>query len=243
MTSPLFRIDDIGASTKQFEQYGKKWLRPFSNFGPLKRLSPLRQWGPYEELTGPEWETFLQIFREHHIVPLIAITACWVDEQSRLIPFPDKFPQEAAVLKHAADREEITIANHGLTHCVVGRHLPRPFASNRAFHREFLPTLDQQVHTQHIQKSQHILETFFDRTIDTLIPPGNLWSIKTSRAIKGTNIKTIMCAHPMADAPTEMEGVEFMNDNHDVVRFHDRELRLYGPSWLEATISQHQSRA
>lgn len=240
--TPLFRIDDIGASTKQFEQYGKKWLRPFSNFGPLKRLPPSRMWGPYEELTGSEWERFLEIFRKHRIVPLIAITACWVDDKSRLIPFPEKFPDEATVLKQAANRDEIEIANHGLTHCVVGKHLPRRFSSNRALHREFLPTLDQDVHTQHIQESQRILETFFDRTIDTLIPPGNLWSIKTYQAAKGTSIKKIICARPIADAQIQMEGIEFIDDTHGVIRFHDRELRLYGTSWLEDTIAKHQSR-
>lgn len=242
MTSPLFRIDDVGASTKQFEQYGTFRLRPFSNFGFLKRLPPFRMWGPYEELTGNEWREFLQIFREHHIVPLVAITACWVDEQARLIPFPEKFPDEAAVLKQAANRGEIQIANHGLTHCVVGKHLPRPFSSNRVFHREFLPTLEQKVHTQHIQDSQRILETYFGRTIDTLVPPGNLWSIKTYRALEGTNLKKIFCARPMADAQVQMQGVEYLDDNHGVVRFHDRELRLYGTPWLEETIAKHQSR-
>ncbi len=238
--TPLFRIDDIGASTKQFEQYGKKWLRPFSNFGSLKRLPGLRMWGPYDELTGNEWEKFLRIFRENHIVPLVAITACWVDEHSHLIPFPEKFPDEATVLKQAADRGEITIANHGLTHCVVGKHLPRMFSSNRAFHREFLPTLAQDVHTQHIQESQQILETFFNRTIDTLVPPGNLWSIKTYRALQGTNLKKIMCARSMADAQIQMPGVEFIDDNTGVVRFHDRELRLFGADWLKQTMTQHQ---
>lgn len=240
--TPLFRIDDIGASTKQFEQYGKKWLRPFSNFGFLKRVPPFRMWGPYEELSSHEWKTFLQIFREHHIVPLIAITACWVDEKYRLIPFPEKFSEEAAVLKQAANRGEIQIANHGLTHCVVGKHLPRLFTSNRAFHREFLPTLDQEVHTQHIHDSQRILESYFGRPIDTLVPPGNLWSVKTYRAAEGTNIKKIMCASPMADAQIQMQGIEFINDNRGVVRFHDRELRLYGAAWLEKTIELHQSR-
>lgn len=243
MTFPLFRIDDIGASTKQFEQYGKKWLRPFSNFGSLKRLPALRMWGPYDELSANEWEKFFRIFRENHIVPLIAITACWVDEKSRLIPFPEKFPNEARVLKQAANRGEIQIANHGLTHCVVGKHVPRRFSSNRAFHREFLPTLEQEIHTQHLRESQHILETYFGRAIDTLVPPGNLWSIKTYRAAQETNIKKIMCARPMADAQIQMEGIEFIDDRHGVIRFHDRELRLYGASWLKETIVKHQSKA
>ncbi|MBI4256902.1 DUF2334 domain-containing protein [Candidatus Uhrbacteria bacterium] len=238
MSLPIFRIDDIGASTKAFEQYGNRWFRPFSNFGPLKRIPPFRMWGPYQELTADQWLVFLQIFREHHIVPIIAITATWVDENSHLIPFPEKFPDEANTLKQAADRHEIIIANHGLTHCVVGKHLPRPCSSNRSFHREFLPTLDQEVHTQHICASQKILETFFDRPIEMLVPPGNVWSIKTYHALQGTNIKKIMCSRHMVETHEEMEGVQFIDDHKGVVRFHDRELCLFGEPWLRRVITQ-----
>ena len=94
----IFRIDDIGASTKQFEQYSK--IRG-GNFWFLKRIWPFKSMGPYSELTASEWETFLNIFSENSIKPIISITASWVDKDSSLTPFPEKFPAESAVLKKA----------------------------------------------------------------------------------------------------------------------------------------------
>ena len=127
----IFRIDDIGASTKQFEQYSRyRW----ANYGFLKRLPGLRAWGVYQELTAAEWEKFLKIFKNHNIKPLIAVTAAWVEKDSSLTPFPSKFPDEAQILKDARKEGKIDIANHGLTHCVVGRHLPAWRHSNRFYH-------------------------------------------------------------------------------------------------------------
>ncbi len=66
-----FRIDDIGASTKHFNQHGKRWLRlfgrkvlyvPFADIWFLKRIWPLKGWAAYDELTVQEWREFLEIF-------------------------------------------------------------------------------------------------------------------------------------------------------------------------------------
>ena len=99
------RIDDIGASTKQFEQYGRQdfgWLHfPWANYSFLKRTWPFKKWGPYQELTTKEWTNYISIFRHFDIKPIVAITASWVDKNSQLTPFPEKFPEEATILKEA----------------------------------------------------------------------------------------------------------------------------------------------
>jgi hypothetical protein len=243
----IFRIDDIGASTKQFNQHGKKWFNlfgrkilyfPFSNLGFLKRIDPFRGWAKYDELTAEEWKDLFIVFEQNKIKPIIAITANWVDENSVLIPFPEKFPEQAKLLKEAFLSDKIIIANHGLTHCVVGKHLPKFWGSNRNFHREFLPRLDQVVHSEHILKSQEILEGFFEKKIEILVPPGNLWSLKTYSALEGTNIKFVMCNKYMADSDQEMKNIVFLPDSNNMFVFHDRELKLYGVKWLKEIINK-----
>lgn len=246
----ILRFDDIGASSKIYNQHGKKLFRvkniplfyfPLADFLFFKRIWPFAKAGPYNELTASEWQGFLQIFKEENVRPLIAITAAWVDEKNRLIPFPSKFPEEADMLKHALEEGVIEIANHGLTHCVVGKHLPKLFSSNREYHREFWPYLDQKVHTEHILQSQKILEDYFQKKIDTFVPPGNIWSIKTYRAIRQTNIKNVLCSRYMIDSLEPMEGIEFLEDRTHSLVFHDRDLKLYGSEWLKKTIALHRN--
>ena len=241
MKEILFRIDDIGASTKHFNQHGKKWFYirgkkvfyfPFANLWFFKKIWPFKKWAMYDELTLSEWKEIMSVFKAHHIVPIIAVTASWVEADSSMTPFPEKFPEEASFLKEAFLNNDIVIANHGLTHCVVGKHMPLFFGSNRAFHREFLPSLDESIHRAHILKSQEILEAFFEKPIEILVPPGNLWSEKTYRALKGTHVKKIMCSTYMADSDKPMDDIEFIPDGEGVLAFHDRELKLYGKEWL-----------
>ena len=61
----------------------------------------------------------------------------------------------------------IEIANHGLTHCVLIENLfyPRPFSSNRKFHREFWKWLSPEIHKEHIYRSQEILSNYFNEDI------------------------------------------------------------------------------
>jgi hypothetical protein len=243
--TPIFRIDDIGASTKHFNQHGKKHVKlfgkipfyfPFANVGFFKRVEPFRGWAVYDELTVNEWKDILMVFKEHSIVPIIAVTATWVERDGMLTPFPQKFPGEALLLKEALHRGEIMIANHGLTHCVVGKHLPRFWSSNRKYQREFLPELPKETHREHIVHSQDILESYFERPIDILVPPGNLWSIKTYQALHGTNITKVMCNRYMRDSDEPMHGIDFIPDTKDMAVFHDRELKLYGTQWLREKI-------
>lgn len=241
----LIRIDDIGAASKIYNQYGKSLFTvkgypvfyfPFAQISFFKRIWPFKGWGPYQELTPSEWEGILAVFKKNNIRPLIGITACWVDEKNQLIPFPEKFPQEAAFLKSAFQKGDILIANHGLTHCVVGKHLPRFSQSNRQQHREFWPELAQEIHTEHIQKSQAILENFFEKPIITFIPPGNVWSYKTYKALQGTSIKQVTCNRYMLDSDETMEGIEFLDDQINTLVLHDRDLKVRPLSWLEQKI-------
>jgi len=52
----------------------------------------------------------------------VGITACWVTYDGDLIPFPEKYPEQADLLKFGSESGLLEIANHGLTHCVVGKH-------------------------------------------------------------------------------------------------------------------------
>ncbi|NMC51673.1 DUF2334 domain-containing protein [Candidatus Kuenenbacteria bacterium] len=235
-----WRIDDIGASTKYYNQWGKKsftwrgityFYFPWANYGFLKRVWPFRGWAKYEELTAEDWRKYLKIFEDNGIVPIVSIAATWVDENSNLTPFPEKFPAEAAMLKQAADKELITIANHGLTHCVVGNHLPYSRYSNRKMHREFWPDLPSSLHREHILESQKILENYFGRSIEIFVPSGNVWSIKTYEALKETNIKKVIANRYMLDSNKQMVGIEFIQDE-DFVRLHDRDLKLRSRKWL-----------
>ncbi len=242
----IFRIDDIGSSTKYYNQHGKRLFTfrgiplfyfPLADFWFLKRIKPFKEWAPYEELTGNEWKTLLDIFKKNNIKPIVAVTACWVDEKNNLIPFPEKFPEEAEILKKASKNGDIVIANHGLTHCVVGKHLPKIFGSVRKYHREFWPEIDQKIHDEHIIKSQKILEDYFEKNIEIFIPPGNIWSLKTYNALKKTNIKQIIANAYMQDSNEKLENMRFINDSHGYFNFHDRELKLFGPKWLEDQIN------
>lgn len=236
-----FRIDDVGASTKYYNQHGKKVFKwrglpifyyPLANVWFFKRAWPFKQWAPYEEITKEEWLSFLEIFASYNIAPIISITAAWVDKSSVLAPFPEKFPGQAGVLKEALQRDRIVVANHGLTHCVVGEHLPRFWRSNRKEHREFWPHLPQEVHTEHILRSQEILEGFFERPITLFVPPGNVWSQKTYQALLKTNIKKVISGRYMMDSNQPMQGIEFVSDRQGFFNFHDRELKLHGKEWL-----------
>ncbi len=218
----IFRIDDIGASTKQFEQYGR-WK--IGNFLFLKTIWPFKKWGPYGELTEKEWEQFLKIFEQNNIKPIIAITACWVEKDGNLTPFPEKFPKQAKLLKQAFLDGKVEIANHGLTHCVVGEHLPKFWGSNRKYHREFWPYLSQEIHNEHIFKAQEILENFFAKPVNIFVPPGNVWSYKTYLALQKTNIKKVISGRYMGDSQELMQGIEFIDDTNGFVCLHDKDLK------------------
>jgi len=222
------RIDDIGASTKRYEVYSK---RLFGNFLYLKYLQSFRAWGPYREMTVEEWGEVFGILEQFNAKLTVGITATWVDRNGELIPFPKKFPQRAETLKEGLESGLLEIANHGLTHCVVGRHLPRLFSSNRKYHREFWDWLPRKVHSDHLEHSQNILQDYFETGITTLIPPGNVFCKHTIDAAEANGIKRINCL--AKNSPVSQMRII---GNESVIDFHDREIVLEGVEWLKRKL-------
>lgn len=92
------RIDDIGASTKVFNYYSKQQRY---NWGILRHHRLFGAWAPYPEMTPDLWEKTFDVLRRFQAKLTVAVTACWVEGDGELIPFPEKFPQEVAILKKA----------------------------------------------------------------------------------------------------------------------------------------------
>jgi peptidoglycan/xylan/chitin deacetylase (PgdA/CDA1 family) len=241
------RMDDIGAASKVHEVYGStrvslcRFSVPFpGNWLFFKYLKPFKKWGPYPELDEKQWEQILSLLDNYQAKLTIGITATWVEANGLLIPFPQKFPKQAALLKEGVQRGFIEIANHGLTHCVLQRKAfrPRLFSSNRWAHREFLPGLPQKIHEEHLQQSQEILQKYFQVPVVTFIPPGNVFTLQTVRAAQKYGIQYISC-----NAQTRMEEgrITFIADQH-LITFHDRDIILKGVEWLERLLRQLQQR-
>lgn len=232
------RIDDIGASSKLFERYSKRRLL---NVGPLRDRRLFGAWGPYREMTVQEWEKVFDLLEKNRAKLTVGITAAWVEKNAALTPFPDKFPESARLLKEGMRQGLLEIANHGLTHCVLGnsRFLPGWFGNNRKAHREFWDWLPEETHYEHLKKSQGILENYFGEPVTTLIPPGNVYSQSTLRAAESLGMKVVNCQNPrttLQNSPLKIVG------NENVVAFHDRELVLFGIEWLETLLEKHRGK-
>ena len=228
------RIDDIGASSKRFEIYSK--IRG-CNILFLKYLPGLRSAGPYREMTADEWMRVFELLNQFNAKLTVGITATWVEKDNTLVPFHEKFLSEAEALKKGHEAGLLEIANHGLTHCVVGKHRTRLFSSNRTFHREFWEWLPANVHFEHMQQSQEILQGFFQTPITTFIPPGNVFTDTTLQAAKKYGINLVNC-HTQSNVA---QGVRIIN-NKRVIAFHDRELVMEGELWLDRILSRYSDR-
>ena len=228
-------MDDVGASSKEFAIYSKKWFG-LANILFLKRLKYFKAWGPYREITSVEWEKILVLLKKHSAKLTVGVTASWVTYEGDLIPFPEKCPSQAQVLKNGVQDGLIEIANHGLTHCVLQQHLFRPkfFSSNRTYHREFWDWLGENLHFYHIEYSQKILQEYFECDITTLIPPGNVFSSKTISAAKKNGIKRINC-----QTTSRVEDTVNIIGNENIIDFHDKEIVEVGVSWLERIIESN----
>ena len=224
-------MDDVGASTKHFEVYSKKI---FGNFLFLKYLSFFRAWGVYEEISPEMWQEIFQALDVNDAKLTIGVTATWVERDGTLVPFPEKFPLQADLLKAAEDDGLIEIANHGLTHCVVGNHLPKYFSSNRTFHREFWDWLPEDLHKEHIRESQEIFKSWLGKSPLGLIPPGNVYSNSTVRASEENGIKYINSSASMS-----MDSCINYIDESMVDAFHDREIVLEGIDWLKSKLNYY----
>jgi peptidoglycan/xylan/chitin deacetylase (PgdA/CDA1 family) len=225
------RIDDIGGSTKQFEVYSK---RKIGNFLFLKYLKGFKAWGPYREMSVDEWNEVYKILRRFKAKLTVGITAAWIGRDGSLTPFPEKFSEEAKILKDGLNEGLLEIANHGLTHCVVGKHLPKLFTSNRKYHREFWDWIPREVHFEHLEKSQKIFRQWLGEPPTTLIPPGNVYSIDTLQAAEKYGIKQI---NSYMDHNIKSRVQIINNDNVDA--FHDREIVLEGLEYFNQKLSDY----
>ena len=221
-----FRLDDVGASTKIYEQYSRNII---GNIGFLKKRQFLGAWGPYHELDLNEYEYLFDKMKKNNKNLAVGITATWVDAKNNLIPFDVKFPREAEFLKNADKNGLITVVNHGLTHSVVGMHMPNLLKSNRAFHRDFVDWLPEFMHKKIINQSQEILENWLEREITILAPPGNQYSLKTVKACLNTNIKYIQSTLNLIPKNCSMKYLSLENCKC----FHDREIKIYGKKFVD----------
>ena len=191
-------------------------------------------WAPYEEMKQTQWIAIFNLLKERNAKLTVGITASWVTKDAELIPFPKRFPDEAAVLREGLEEGLLEIANHGLTHCVLKnkKYKPKIWRSNRIYHREFWEWIDDKTHTNHIKKAQEILQEYFKVKITTLIPPGNVFALKTIKAARQNGIKLINCQ----TVSGVTNGLKIIG-NENVIAFHDREIVLEGVKWLKEKFS------
>jgi peptidoglycan/xylan/chitin deacetylase (PgdA/CDA1 family) len=239
----IFRMDDVGAASKKWEVYGKGYLDcvffklrlPLvTNFLFMKYLPMFKSWGPYDELTAGQWTEILDILRESDSSMTVGITAGWVEKDGTIIPFPEKFPEQAKVIRQGLREGLLDIANHGLTHCVVGKHLPRWFSSNRTYHREFWSWIPFDTQREHIERSQKILTDFFGAEIRTFIPPGNIWTDDTEKFAFKNELRYLSSDQRITPDGKKSNGITYVSNN--VFTFHDREPSLHGTEWFKKTI-------
>ena len=252
MNKIVLRIDDIGASGKKYNQRGRKYWPFFGKQLPLsffadwlffKRIKPFALWGVYPELNVNQWEKIFLLLNSYDAKMTVGITACWAESEYELIPFNEKFPEEAGILKEGFQDGLIEIANHGLTHCVLVENLfhPRPFSSNRKFHREFWEWLSPEIHKEHIFRSQEILSNYFNTDIVTFIPPGGIWTDNTERYAFNSGIKYLSAVEERCPTGKISNGLSYVG-NKNMIDFHDREISKFGVHWLEEKMDDYSGK-
>jgi hypothetical protein len=196
------RIDDFGASSKRYERHRGKLFA-------------------YREVTARELnELWIWLARRQSACTL-AITACWVERDGTLTPYPQKFPLQAHTIRQGIAAGVFEVACHGLTHCIPGQHV-RPWyslRSNRQWHREFIDALDVDVQVQHLTLAKQILEDYFAVPVTTLVPPGNAiprWAVERAR---GLGYATVTC---------RARGAQGIVDDSAHYVVHDRDLVARG---------------
>ncbi len=234
----MLRMDDVGASSKEFCVYSNK-LGYVGSFLFLKYLPQLKAWGRYKELWAEDWDSIFDLLSANQAVLTVAVTASWVERDGSLTPIYDKFEKQVMKLREGVACGLIKIANHGLTHCVLNEnlYLPRLFTSNRKYHREFWDWLPREHHFQHIKKSQIILEKAFGQRPEVLVPPGNVYSLDTLDAAIENGIKVVNCN----TSDYEYKGL-LVKSNKGVIAFHDKDIVEDGTEFLEQIINEHKSK-
>ncbi len=238
------RLDDVGASSKKYEVYSNKaWhlgrVSISGNWLFLKYLPAFKSWGPYRELKAAEWLDLLELLEGYGAKLTVAVTATWVESQERLIPFPQRFPAEAAAIKAGVEQGLLEVANHGLTHCVVDKNLfkPRLFSSNRNFHREFGPSANIDNQDKHLRESQQILEDWLGIEITTFVPPGNLFTEDTLSLAAKNGLRYVS-----ANTPPRPDSRPVVVGNQNVIAFHDRDIVLNGKDWLQTLLESNKAK-
>jgi len=225
-------MDDIGASTKRYEVYSKK---PYGNLLFLKYLPYFSAWGIYSEISAGKWLQIFDILEKYNAKITLGVTASWVEKNGSLTPFPEKFPEQSSLIKQAVEKGLVEVANHGLTHCVVGKHLPILNKSNRKYHREFWDWIPYETQFEHLKESQKIFKDWLGHSPRVLIPPGNVFSSSTYEACSQVGIELINSYFP---PPKDLGEVSVVNPD-SVIDFHDREIQKYGVCWLEKLLAKH----
>ncbi len=250
MKTIAFRMDDVGSSSKLYEQHGRvRWpvlgislpLAPFANWLFLKRTSPFQGWAPYRELDRADWENLFSLLRKYDARLTVAVTACWVEPDGSLTPFPSKFPGAASALRDGEAQGLVEIACHGLTHCVLedGCFRPKRWASNRVYHREFYQWLPREHHKRHIFQAVEVLSSYFKNSILTMVPPGNVWCDTAEEYARQAGLRYLSCSVP---APDTGNGYLLRINHMDVLVFHDRDIVLRGPDYLENRLTVARQR-
>ena len=243
----FLRIDDIGASSKEFEYYGKNSLEIFGKFLPLpelltnflfmKKVPLWSGWARYNELTEEDWLNIITFLSENKLILNVAITSCWVNQENKLIRFDKKFPKQTKILKEGISKRLIYILNHGLTHCIPGKHLPMKFRSNQKFHREFSKYLNSIDHFKHLKKSQQILFDIFGFYPKILVPPGNQYNLDTIKAMNKLGMKYIQCNRDKNHQPSDSDLKRYSIihiDNKEVNVLHDKDIVLKGLNYFNS---------
>lgn len=237
------RLDDIGASSKRYEVYSNvQWrFRGLCIFSGdwlfFKYLDPFKRWGPYRELTEDDWMQIFWVLQENSAKLTVSITATWAKSEHELIPFPQKFPGVAALLKEGVKHGMLEIANHGLTHSIIEGNAFKPkwFTGNRKFHREFWDSVPANIQEDHIQRSQEILEDYFGVQVVTLVPPGNVFSDRTLEIASKYGIKYVSGN----TSPRFFKGVQVLG-NQQTIAFHDRDFVLEGMQFFDKLFQNQQ---
>jgi peptidoglycan/xylan/chitin deacetylase (PgdA/CDA1 family) len=212
-----------------------------SNFLFLKYLPGLRKRWPYRELNASEWEDIFKILERNRAKLTVGITATWVEEDGSLVPFFEKFPKESEILKRGLESGIIEVANHGLTHCVIGKQRPRFFSSNRKFHREFWSWIPVELHREHLKRSQQLLSQYFGCQIVTFVPPGNVWREDTEKIAFEYGIRFLSSTHQKCQTGIRNNGLIYIG-GANVIAFHDRDVVLNGIQWLENLIRSNSDK-
>jgi peptidoglycan/xylan/chitin deacetylase (PgdA/CDA1 family) len=243
-------MDDVFACSKKYEVYGREdivfWkvgvpISCLSNFLFMKYVWGFRKRLPYREINAEEWKSIFEIFNRYNAKITIGITATWVEKDSNLTPFFEKFPKEANVLREGMKEGLVEIANHGYTHCVVGKHLPRPFSSNRILHREFWDWVPVEVHKKHMELSQRLISQYFGKQCETFIPPGHVWTKDTERFAFENGIRYLSAREALCPTGTQSNGLTYIGEKKQIT-FHDRDLVLNGINWLADLMKRNSDK-